>query len=29
MIPVETSPGIGGVRDKENGGEDKFKYDTL
>jgi hypothetical protein len=29
MIPVETIPGIGEGRMKENGGGDEFKYDIL
>jgi hypothetical protein len=29
MIPVETIPGMGEGRIKENDGEGKFKYDTL
>jgi hypothetical protein len=29
MTPVETVPGMGEGRIKENDGEDKFKYDIL
>jgi hypothetical protein len=29
MIPVETIPGMGGRRIKENGGEGEFNYDIF
>jgi hypothetical protein len=29
MIPVETIPGMGGGRIKENGGEGEFRYDIF
>jgi hypothetical protein len=28
-IPVETTPGMGGKRIKENGGQGEFKYDIF